>query len=92
MSDDPVVTDPAAVVDAIVATAAPLPSPLWSASYDPFERWNEVFDGAMEEMLRRSNHTDEFLRLAVSERMQQAQQVRSAASAALGVTPMAAGY
>lgn len=84
--------DAFAVVDQIAANAAPLPTPLWSATYDPFEAWDQVFQAATPKMLADCRHTDDFLREAVDARMQQAKQVRAIACEVLGVKPLAASH
>lgn len=84
--------DPMAVVDLIVGSAEPLPSPLWSDRYDPFVAWRAVFQEAMDRMLQRARDTDTFLADARLARMQQANSLRSIASAAVGVEPLSASY
>ena len=84
--------DADAVVDAVIATAPPLPQPLWSATYEPFQAWNEVFAAAVEEIVGGGQHTDDYLEQAVLERAKQAHALRAAATDVLGVASLAAQY
>ncbi|MCA8950016.1 MAG: hypothetical protein KDE27_10970 [Planctomycetes bacterium] len=84
--------DPAAVVRLVCDTAEPLPAPLWSAPYDPFLAWREVFEGAMPAMIEAAGHTDRWLVEVRKARLAQAATVREAACDAVGVAPLAAGY
>jgi hypothetical protein len=52
--------DPKVVTDLIVASAAPLPVPLWSDDYDTFLAWRTVFEEAMSRMRMRVPDLDTF--------------------------------
>jgi hypothetical protein len=53
--------DPRKVIELVKTSAAPLPSPLWHALYDPFPRWNEAFQQAQAKMIESTGSTDAFL-------------------------------
>mgnify|MGYP007018322522 CR=1 FL=1 len=84
--------DPMAVADLIVASAEPMPTPLWSAHYDPFGAWRSVFEAAMERMLQQAQDTDTFLLHARSARLQAANGLRAIACEVTGVAPLSASY
>lgn len=75
--------DPRRVAARIKETAPPLPSPLWSASYDPYPGWEQVFQGAMAEMISASGDTTKFLEAAEEQWLRQANALRLATRAAL---------
>lgn len=68
--------DADALVARVLATAKPLPSPLWGEPYDPFGGWRTVFEGLMDRMVQRSGSTDAFLAKALAERRELARQLR----------------
>ena len=84
--------DPMAVVDLIVESAEPMPTPLWSEHYDPFGAWRSVFEAAMERMLQQAQDTDTFLLYARSARLQAANGLRAIACEVTGVAPLSASY
>ncbi|MFK7739981.1 MAG: hypothetical protein AB8H80_06620 [Planctomycetota bacterium] len=82
--------DPVAVVDTVAKTAAALPAPLWSNTYDPSVAWtHSVFDPAMQKMLAVAASTDEFLATARAARLVDAQRIRARMAVLAGLAPIA---
>ncbi|MFN3242677.1 MAG: hypothetical protein ACE37K_14335 [Planctomycetota bacterium] len=77
--------DPRAVTTLVRETAPPLPDPLWSSSYNPYDGWTKVFQRAMPKMIADSGSTDAFLAKASKQATERATTVRNAARAALGL-------
>jgi hypothetical protein len=75
--------DPRRVAALVTETARPLPAPLWSASYDPYPAWDQVFQGAMPEMISASGDTTKFLQAVEEQWLRQANALRVAARTAL---------
>ena len=75
--------DPRRVAALVKESARPLPAPLWSANYDPYTAWDQVFQGAMPEMISASGDTTKFLQAVEEQWLRQANALRRAARAAL---------
>jgi len=75
--------DPQQVIDAIVASAPPLPQPIWSAPYDPYPAWNRIFAAHVPRMIELAGHTDAFLAQALRQRREAAAAIAQAALQAL---------
>ena len=71
------------VVDLVVASAPPLPQPLWSAPYEPLAAWHRVFDARIDAMTGASGDTDAFLVAARERLAAHAERVAGIARAAL---------
>lgn len=83
--------DPRLVAAQVRATAPPLPDPLWSSSYNPYEGWTEIFQKAMPKMIAKSGNTDRFLETVKREWTAHAKAARANARSALGLTANGAG-
>jgi len=77
--------DPRRVAELVRETAPPLPDPLWSAGYNPYEGWGKVFQKAMPAMIQRSGDTTKFLKTVQAEWVERAQGVRVRAREVLGL-------
>ena len=76
--------DPRQVTAAIAANAAPLPSPLWSAGYDPYATWSATFQRLLPAMIDAAGSSDAFLAKVETERAELAARIVAAAKKALG--------
>lgn len=77
--------DPRKVAALVAETAPPLPKPLWSAPYDPYEAWRTVFERAMPAMLAVQEDTTAFLRSVEAAWLAQADALRQTSQAMIGV-------
>ena len=64
------------LVASIRDAAPPLPSPVWSARYDPYPAWLATFTSLQERMVARAGSTDAFLAEALAERRGVADRLR----------------
>ena len=79
--------DPMAVVKLVVASAEPMPEPLWSKPHDPYPAWGKLFADAMPAMLAAASSTDAYLQQAIAKRLADANKLKQCAAAAgLGST------
>ena len=76
--------DPRQVTELVASHAAPLPKPIWSASYDPYPRWNEQFAALLPAMIDAAGSSDAFLAQAVAARRTLAERLTQAARKAVG--------
>ena len=76
--------DPLQVVAAAVGNAQPLPQPIWSKGYDPYPRWNEVFQGLVPGMIDAFGTTDACLAKAEEQQRATAEAIRGTARLAFG--------
>ena len=76
--------DPRQVAQLVSGSAAPLPTPLWSGSYDPYPAWNALFQQAIPDMVEASGETTKFLEEAERQRVARAEQLRLLARGVLG--------
>ena len=78
--------NPAAVIDALVRTAKPMPQPLWSQPYDAVTPFGDLYVAAMPQMIEQAGDTDRFLANAIKQRQKWADQIEGAAMKALSET------
>lgn len=71
------------VADLVVASAAALPQPLWSAPYEPLTAWHAIFEARLDAMIEAEADTDAFLAKARQHLIAHAERVRGIAQAAL---------
>lgn len=71
------------LIAAIVASAPPLPHPIWSAPYDPYPAWNRIFVAQMPRMIEAAGHTDAFLDRAQRHLAESSAAIRAAARDAI---------
>lgn len=77
--------DPRIVADLVGKHAAPLPDPLWSATYSPYEGWAEVFQAEMPKIIAASGDTTKFLATVKEQWIEHAAQVRRRVREVLGL-------
>ena len=77
--------DPRRVAALVAETAPPLPQPLFSATYDPFEAWRAVFERAMPAMLEVREDTTAFLRDVEAQWLEHVDALRQTTRAMIGM-------